>query len=77
MSELSKNSPLFTNYSFVQIALEASTTLVMPVAGQITYTCNENWKEEYRKIYTIFNFFAIYLIPVAILGLFRNEYAII
>jgi hypothetical protein len=37
--------------------------------------CNEQWDEIYihsialRKAYTVFNFFAVYLIPVFILGL--------
>ena len=31
-------------------------------------TCNEDWTENHRRTYTVFNFFAVYLIPVIILG---------
>jgi hypothetical protein len=35
----------------------------------VTYTCNENWSSvEAQQIYTLFNLFVIYLIPVLILG---------
>ncbi len=30
--------------------------------------CSENWDNKSRKIYTIFNLFAVYFIPVIILG---------
>jgi hypothetical protein len=34
----------------------------------ITYQCNEIWNTEIRQAYTLFNFFAVYLIPVFILA---------
>lgn len=42
-----------------------SSSIVTSVSDK---TCNENWSETDRKTYTIFNLFAVYLIPVAILG---------
>ena len=34
----------------------------------VQYQCNENWNTETRQAYTLFNFFAVYLIPVFMLA---------
>jgi hypothetical protein len=45
------------------------TTVLMTTNKR--YTCNEVWDSiEKQQTYTLFNFFAVYLIPVFILGLF-------
>lgn len=44
------------------------STLIKKTIPDVTYTCNEIWGEEdFRRVYTLFNFFAIYLIPVGML----------
>lgn len=51
-----------------KVTFENETNSSYIVSGVSEKTCNENWSDVERKTYTIFNLFAVYLIPVAILG---------
>nr|QVK46033.1 G protein-coupled receptor [Proales similis] len=56
--------------SYFGSGLNASLVFNQSIVKEITtYTCNENWSSKStRQTYTLFNFFAVYLIPVFILG---------
>lgn len=63
------NNKLMNNNNTSQHLNESSISsiLIIKKSNEITYTCNENWSEDFRKTYTVFNFFAVYLIPVVML----------
>jgi hypothetical protein len=58
-------------------ALNDSLTLVSQASKLVSmkkYMCNEHWESPQRQqTYTLFNFFAVYLIPVFILGKFGGS----
>jgi hypothetical protein len=60
----SHSSTIYNNES-----ISNSSTVLMTANKK--YTCNEVWDSiEKQQTYTLFNFFAVYLIPVFILGFF-------
>ena len=55
------------NFSSSTLNNDSNLTISQRVVKQ--YTCNEVWDSiEKQQTYTLFNFFAVYLIPVFILG---------
>jgi hypothetical protein len=72
-SPLSASTPAYAgNFSSSSPPLNDSSTMVGRASKLVSvkkYACNENWESHHRQqTYTLFNFFAVYLIPVFILG---------
>ena len=68
------NSTIFANQISIETANTENNSIrdVQPRApplNPVKYACNERWNTIQRQqTYTLFNFFAVYLIPVFILG---------
>jgi hypothetical protein len=66
------NTSLNESFSSVTNSPLAMLSRSRHILSAKRYACNENWENHQRQqTYTLFNFFAVYLIPVFILGRFE------